>query len=222
MVSSGAGRRGTGGTPFLLLAAFVTLPVLSGALAAWSLRQEYATRVAERLLEDQTTILAVDGAPQLEVPRPPARFASARLLLADALYLARVASQTSDRQQRDMLLARAHGEVTAALMQRPHWGEGWVTAAYVASLRQPSAENLEREALVRSYSDAPYLHKTGFWRVERALGKWNELPPGTRGKVVDETAWLLRYGDLQNRAQLFALARQSPAYRPIFLRWREL
>lgn len=202
------------------LAGLLILLVVSGLASALTFYREYKTREVERRLEDQMTLLLSDEDNRPRIPPAPPELSTGRLLLADALYLAREASRQPVGPLRQSLLARAERELRQAVATRPHWGEAWVTMAYVASLQGPAQPEVERLALIRSYADAPILPKTGYWRIERSLAHWDELPPGTRDRLVTEVAWLLRYGEIANRAALFDLARRSPAYRPIFLRWR--
>lgn len=201
---------------------FLAVLAVSALLALVTIYREQATRRAEFSLADRATLLLSDaGAPPV-VPASPPPLATSRLLLADALHVAREASRLPPGDQRERLLDRAHGEVREVVTARPRWGEAWVTVAFIASLRSPPQRDVERLALIRSYSDAPVLHQAGYWRVEAALAHWQELPPAIRARLVNEAAWLLRFGEIANRATLFNLARQSPAYRPIFLRWRAL
>lgn len=206
-------------TPLIGLLALLTASALGSAVTFY---REYTTRDVERRLEDQTTLLVSDEEGGVRIPPPPPMFATARLLLADALYLSREASRQKDGPLRQRLLARAQRELGEAVLSRPHWGEAWVTMAYVTSLQTPAQPETERLALIRSYADAPILPKTGYWRVERSLGHWYDLPAGIRNRLVAEAAWLMHYGEIANRPVLFDLVRRSPAYKPIFLHWRAI
>lgn len=202
------------------LSALLILLVVSALASAVTIYREYRTREVERRLEDQMTLLVSDENSRPRIPPEPPILPTARLLLADALYLSREASGQADGPLRRQLLDRAERELAEAVSARPHWADAWVTSAYVASLHLPPKWEDERFALIRSYSDAPILTKAGYWRIERSLDHWHELPPAIQGKVVNEAAWLLRYGEIANRPALFDRARRSPAYRQIFLRWR--
>lgn len=210
-------RAGPAWTPLTGLLAVLAVAALASAATFY---REYQTRSVERRLEDQTTLLASDLGNRVRIPPPSPPFATARLLLADALYLAREAARQEEGPLRQRLLARAERELGEVLGSRPHWGEAWATAAYVASLQVPPQPDTERLALIRSYADAPILAKTGYWRVERSLGHWYALPPATRRRLVAEAAWLMHYGDIASRPAMFDLVRRSPAYRDIFLHWR--
>ena len=214
--------RGAANGPSAMTALLIGLSLCAALLALWTVYREYQTRMVELRLEDQTTLLASGSAGPPSIPPPPPAAPTTRLLLADALYVAREAAREPDGQLREAQLMRAHDELGAAMQIRPHWAEGWVTAAYIASLHRPPDPDLERRALLRSYTDAPYLEKAGYWRIEASLQQWDQLPPAMRRKLVNEAAWLLRHGPVENRRALFDLARNSPAYRPIFLRWREI
>lgn len=199
----------------------IALAAVSVTAAAWTIRLEYLTQLSERRLDDQTTLFQSPGEVRsiaIDTPAAP----TARLVAANALFLARQASRTPPGPARNAMLADARDGLMTATEGRPHWGERWVIVAFTASLQSPPAPDVERQALVSAYAEAPFLEKSGYWRVERALVYWEVLPPSTRYRMIDEAAWLLRRGDVQNRAPLFNLVRSSPAYRAVFLRWHEL
>lgn len=206
------------GIAFLLLAALL----ISSLIGIWTCYREIATRNAERGLEDQTTLMLSDQSDDRDPVPPAAAMPTARLLLAQSLFLARHASALPRGSDRTALLDRARAQAMTAARTRPHWGEAWVVVAYVESLAATGDTAYERAALIRSYADAPYLERAGFWRVGEGLREWSGLPLPIRNRLISEAAWLLRNGDSNNRGALFNLARLSPAYRDIFLEWRAL
>ncbi len=203
--------------PRLLLAACLGLTILC---SLWSIRQEMLVRAAQERL--QLLSQRIDQA----MPVPPEQrsapslpwFAPPRLLLTDALYLARLATVAPDnRTGRQALLNRAREEIAEAVLARPHWGEAWIARGYVESIRHPGFGETERYALIRSYLDAPYVHDAGLWRTARSLPYWHGFPRSTQRLIAWEALWFLCRDDYQTKRRLLDLIRASPAYRPIFL-----
>lgn len=219
-------RRRRGGRPAaaskVSQVGLIAILILSAAASAVTIYREHNTRKFEQRLDDQTTLLVSDKSTRPRIPPAPPAMATPRLLLADSLYVAREASRQPDGTLRRVLLDRADQDLAVVVSARSHWGEAWVTKAYVASLRIPAQPEAERLALIRSYADAPLLPKTGYWRTARSLAAWQDLPPSIRNSAATEAAWLLRYGEIANRRELLDLVRASPAYRPVFLRMRDL
>lgn len=203
------------------IAALIACAAISVIAGAWTIGREYHTRQSEKRFQDQTTLLhSPEDARAVAIATPGVP--TARLLATDALFLARQAAYLPPGRRREAMLMRAQRLSLAARQERPHWGEGWVIAAFVASLRSPTDHEQERRALIRSYADAPFLEQSGYWRVERTIAHWDAMPPSTRNRMIDEAAWLLLRGEVENRTRLFGIVRASPAYRPAFMRWYAL
>lgn len=193
----------------------------AGLASITVLRSEWTVREAERALAQQD--LALRRGEQTAAPRrqhiapslPP------RTQMLKALYLARVAMQANPPTERRGMLDEASVAIERALHARPDWGEAWAVGAFIRSLREGPNAPGTRLALARSYAGAPYLRHAGQWRVATGLGAWSILPPGTRQRVIDEGVWLARTQP-ETKVPIFDLVRQTPAYAPFLLRWREM
>lgn len=151
----------------------------------------------------------------VETSLPP--YAPARVRLAEALYLAAAAQEEKDPIRGAHILVRADAYLRDIDDVRPHWGQLWIAHAYVRSLASPRFSRQEKEALVRSYLDAPYLYDAGRWRVMRAMANWTALPTFTRDRAARETVWLYRVSSGGDPTQFLDAARGSDAYLPVFL-----
>lgn len=188
------------------------------ALAAWSAWQEIRTLQAEERYERQSRLIdsGFDGADIRDVPPAPQQ-ATARQLLIDSLLIARAADTMPAGPERVRLTARARAEAYAATLARPHWADGQIAVAYAESLDAPLSGSAEREALIRSYDDAPYLPSAGVWRLTRGLADWARLPARTQRHIADETVWYICTKPSDFRHRLFDSARESDGYRTVFL-----
>ncbi|MGK2911655.1 MAG: hypothetical protein ACSLE1_17905 [Sphingobium sp.] len=144
-----------------------------------------------------------------------------RLLLSDALYRAR-SLQTAEGVDRDAKLAELSRQADSVIKARPRWGQAWVVKAYIESLTD-GAEHRQASlvALSRSYADAPFLRDASTWRVLYGLAHWDELDAFVRQRVIEEATWLVRV-DHGMQATIFSAARDTAAYQPLILRWRDL
>ncbi len=75
----------------------------------------------------------------------------------------------------------------------------------------------ERDTLIRSYSDAPYVPEAGLWRVARGLAYWDLFPKPTQDAIIRETLWFMCKASPEIRKRLFTMARDSAAYIPLFI-----
>jgi hypothetical protein len=91
------------GIAFFLLATLL----ISSLIGIWTCYREIATRNAERGLEDQTTLMLSDQSDDHDPVPPAAAMPTARLLLAQSLFLARHASALPRGSDRTALLDRA-------------------------------------------------------------------------------------------------------------------
>lgn len=182
-------------------------------LSAWSMWQERTVQQVQA---------GVDGA----IYAPPPRLfieqtdlpagAPPRAYLLEALRIGTILSVHPNLPNRSALLARAQFYIREIEHVRPHWGEMWIVKAFLYSLSSPEFTATERDALIRSYLDAPYLHTTGRWRVLRSLGRWNALPPFVQDRVARETVWLYLTSSGPNPLLLLQAARESDGYIPVF------
>ncbi len=182
-------------------------------LSAWSMWQE---RIVEKVQN------GVDGAVYAPPPRlfieqtelPDA--APPRAYLLEALRIATIVSAQPGMPDRGILLAQARRYVQVAEHVRPHWGEMWVVKAFVYSLSSREFSAIERDALIHSYLDAPYLHNSGRWRAQRSLVEWDALPRFVQDRVAKETVWLYLVSSGPNPLALLQSARASDGYIPVF------
>lgn len=182
------------------------------------LRQEYIVADAEARLDVVNAAIASGDVPNIgtqdmAIDGPP------RALLARALTLARAAQlEPEGSEDRVLLLDRALGQTQSIESERPYWSEAWATRAFVQSLRLgPEAADV-RNALDRSYRDAPYLSRAGAWRVGYGFRYWSDLDDQTRDRMLNEAVWLARSSPTMLDS-ILALARQSPGYRAYIVRW---
>lgn len=219
----GPGRRhGRWAKPLILIAPLC----LTMALSLCSIRQEALVTQFQQRLDRQTERLAdpslgVSDGGENDALNPLPAAAPARVLLADALYLAREAAPRLPDARRRAMIERARYDVRQLLDIRPHWGEAWIVMAYLDSLSSSSFGSAEANAIAHSYLDAPLIPDAGMWRVERGLANFDAFPVAMQSRIVDETVWLIRNKDGPARTALFQMARESDAYRDVFLRWRE-
>ncbi|WP_336966214.1 hypothetical protein [Sphingobium aquiterrae] len=143
-----------------------------------------------------------------------------RAQLTHALYLARGVAPLPDSKDKQRILDIAQREVDEAIASRPHWGEAWVVRAFIAYGRDNAPSPAMLADLAHSYGDGPLQRDAGPWRVRMALANWQAFDPATQDRIVAETVWLLQVSPPASRRVLFDLARSSPAYQRIFLRWR--
>ncbi|HEX7857271.1 MAG TPA: hypothetical protein VF503_26615 [Sphingobium sp.] len=195
----------------------IALAVVAMTASLWSLRQEtlvtqYQYRVDNQILPDGT--MQPPAFPPLPAAAPP------RTLVAEALYRARVAAVTPDASRRRAQLTVARAAITQAIDSRPHWGEAWVVKAYIESIASPRLDEAEKNALARSYLDAPFMHVTGLWRAQRAISNWDAFSPFAQNRIANEMVWLIRFTGGQTRAGLLETVRNSPAYFTVFMRLR--
>lgn len=194
--------------------------VLAAAIVAATrvVGDERTVARAEQRLAAQSRALDAGEHP-LPSPLPPPEVGyPARADLADALLLARGAASLP-AASRGPLLARATDAARAATAARLRWGEAWAVRAYVESLRHGVGSKEAREALVRSYADAPFLRHSAAWRTQAGFADWDALDTATRNRLVNEAVWLGRI-DLSVREQLFGMARASAGYRSFLAQWR--
>ena len=194
----------------LLVGIVRSLAVLHGEaiVASAEQRQLDSAQMAEA---DGVTDIAGAG---IDLDAPP------RALMADALYLAGGPSRSTSPDAR-RALARASAEIAAATARRPYWGDAWAARAYISAARFGETSAITRNAYERSYADGPYLRFAAPWRVRYAFDHWRGLDAGLRGRALDEAVWLVRV-DPAVRDNVFALARQSPAYALLMRRWRAI
>jgi hypothetical protein len=180
------------------------------ALSLWSIRQELLVNRYQAQLDAAAVAppLALSG-----TDLPP--FAPARVYLAQALYIAQAVAASEDPQNRAALLSQARQYLLHIEGVRPHWGELWIVKAYVESLSTDSFTTTERDALVRSYLDAPFVHDAGRWRATRAMAHWSAFPRFAQNRIAEETAWLIRTSSADAREKLLEAARDSDAYAAI-------
>jgi hypothetical protein len=157
--------------------------------------------------------LGLDDVRPIPVDSPP------RAVLAQANLIARAAAIDTAHPGRGPALAQAQADIDRLLAVRPHWADAWVIASVVAAQR--GDQRTAVAALDRSYREAGYLRGSGAWRVATAFANWEGLSEQARARSVDEAVWLARI-DKRIRDEIFSLARRSPAYRPLLLRWREM
>jgi hypothetical protein len=192
------------------------LVIVAGASVA---ADELDVSAAEQRAEIQTqALLRGDAPPPADVPAAGGGY-PARARLADALVLARVAAIEQDKGRRDLLLGRAVDEAYQAAHSRPHWGEAWMVVAFIQSMRGGPTAGATREALARSYADAPFLPDSAAWRVFTGLAAWELLDDYTRRRVSEEAVWVARRS-LAGRNAIFAAMRESPAYSSFLIAWR--
>lgn len=190
-------------------------------LSLWVMRQESVAADLDTRLDRQSGMMSRGEAETHGLPPPLPFAAPARAYLSDALYCSRAAAAAAARGvERKKLLARAAADARTATTIRPHWGEAWVVRAFVDMLDAGRFTPTSRAALSRSYGDAPLLQNAGVWRVKMGLAYWDQFTPLVQQRIVEETVWLLQVTPPETRDFLFDTARDSPAYRSIFLRWR--
>ncbi len=167
------------------VAVFVLLMMLTFALEA--LHGEWLAHDAHLLLDRQEVAN--------EMPELPAWTAadathiSPRVAEYRALAEAHLATSLP-RGGRMMHVALARIFISAALAGRPHWGEAWVTASFVALLERGEGAPETLAALARSYREAPFLKESAAWRLRLAVDQWRALDPVTRLHAMDEGRWL--------------------------------
>lgn len=194
-----------------------TLAVGTLVASLWSIRQESLVSEYQSRLDGQ---ILPDGTMKRPVLTPVPDYAPARAMMTDALYIARAASMDKNPQHRRTLLLHARTSLSGVLKSRPHWGEAWIVKAYIESLTSPRMGYAEEEALIRSYMDAPFVHNAGLWRAKRGMTNWNRFPAFAQARIANETVWLISAAP-QTRMELLEMARNTPAYIPVFLRLRE-
>ncbi len=209
-----AGRGASRWTRIAILAVLAVAAVRSVVIL--SREGEVATAEA-RLDEAPQTDASGRVTPRIAIPWHEDGY-PARARVADALALARQAQASPDAAARHEMIERAAVEIQAALSRRPEWGEGWTVAAFIDELRYGDHNPSAIAALARSYRGAPYLRDAASWRVRFGLGAWDALDAATQAKVIDEAVWLVRI-DSTTAGPVFDLARQSPAYPQLMLRW---
>lgn len=187
-------------------------------LAGWRLRIAAGEAASEQRLARQEQRVAVGLGPLVPGDRLDIDATAPRILVADALRVARVAAAMPPGTARDRLLRRADAALDDAIGHRAAYGEAWTVKAFVGTLAGGDANPVARDALARSYDDAPYLRAAGPWRVRYAAEQWNRLDPATRLHAIDEAVWLARRGEAEQGA-MFALMRGSPAYWTFMARW---
>lgn len=195
----------------------MTLAVIAIMVSLWSLRQERIVADYQLRLDEQ---LFPDGTMHRPDFQPVPALAPPRALLAEGLYRARVAGTMPDTLQRRTEIAQARVAIAQAVDSRPHWGEAWVVSAYIESLALPRLGAPEKNALIRSYLDAPFLYPGGLWRTQRGISNWGAFSGFTQNRIADEMVWLIRQSGGQTRSDLLEFVRNSPAYRAVFLRLR--
>jgi long-subunit fatty acid transport protein len=102
--------------------------------------------------------------------------------------------------QRAMYLARAQAVVAHLRKARPDWGPTLLLAAQMGDLR----------AFAASYRVAPFMMAAARWRIAFGVEHWADLPPDTRGAVIEEAVWLTTY-DGGTRGAVVALMGDTPA-----------
>jgi hypothetical protein len=143
----------------------------------------------------------------------------ARARVADALFVARQAQLLRLPSERKAGLDHALDalRIAQAEAKRPHWGEAKTVAGFVHALRDGEDAAVTRQTVAESYADAPYLRYAAAWRVQYGLRHWEKFEPVTRRQIVNEAVWLSRL-DSRSHEQIFAMARDSAAYKPFVLR----
>jgi hypothetical protein len=209
-----AGRRASRWTRVVILAVLAVATVRSVAVLA---REGEVASAEARLDSAPATNASGRVTPLIAIPWHEGGY-PARARVADALALARQAQASPDPSARHEMTERAAVEIEAALARRPEWGEGWTVAAFIDELRYGDNNPTAIAALARSYRGAPYLRDAAGWRVRFGLTAWSSLDAATQAKVIDEAVWLVRI-DSTTAGPVFDLARQSPAYPQLMLRW---
>jgi hypothetical protein len=182
--------------------------------------RENGVAFSEQRLEDQSRLLDAgqfDGSPVTTDSADPLYPPRARV--ADALYIARQARLSQSPSERKAGLDHAlHAlQIAEAEADRPYWGEAKTVAGFIHALRDGEDAAVTRRTVAESYADAPYLRYAAAWRVQYGLRHWEAFGPITKRQIVDEAVWLTRL-DSQSRDQIFAMARDSAAYKPFVLR----
>lgn len=209
------------GTVERALSATLVALLLGGlCIAALTLRDEWNVALSQRALDAQMLAIQQRGDPP---PPPTSRIdpaLPARAQINHALYLARSADFLPSPERKAML-DEAAAAVGRAVIARPHWGEAWTVSAFVHAQRHGVANIQVQRAFARSYADAPYLRHSARWRTRFGLESWPMLTAETRRRVINEAIWLTRVSPAE-RKDIFSAFRQSPAYVPFLLRWRQV
>ncbi len=187
--------------------------LLMMAVSAWCVSRELLVRTVQVRAEEATRSpprRLPFAATDLPANAPP------RAYMLEALHIGAVVAANADIVDRDALLDRARHYIANIEEVRPHWGEMWIVKAFIASLSSPAFTPAERDALIRSYLDAPYLHSAGRWRAERALAHWNAFPPYVQDRIAKETVWLYLTSTGARPLALLEAARRSEGYIPVF------
>lgn len=187
--------------------------LLTMALSAWSVQQEMLVRDSQ--IRANAAVLSPPAYLPLAATDLPSS-APPRAYMLEALHIGAVVAANAGIADRTALLDRARYYIDHVENVRPHWAEMWVVKSFIASLSSPDFKPVERDALIRSYLDAPYLHSTGRWRAQRALAHWNAFPPFTQDRIAKETVWLFLTSSGRNPTELLQAARNSDAYIPVF------
>lgn len=196
--------------PVILLSLCCVTTIL---LSVWSIRQEnmvadYQARLTEKESGDPARRLLAET----DLPDYP----PARVFLLQAMSIARSAADIRDPSERQPLLSLARRYLDEARDVRPHWGEYWIVKAYIESLASNDFSTTERDALIQSYLDAPFLQTAGLWRTPRAMAQWRDFPPFAQKRIVEEAVVLIRTSDYPEKKLLLATTRNSDAYRAVF------
>lgn len=194
--------------------------VVALIFSAWQLYSEFQVARSDKLVREQTDNLA-SRLPLRMPAEATSPSAIPRVGANRALALSRYAAQVPDPHARAAMLDNAVASARHAAQARPAWGEAWMIAAYVSSLRDGGASPAALDALSRSYLGARYLRHAAAWRLQMGQAGWRALPPVTRAAIVDEAVFLGRHSSELHRLTL-DLMRSGPAYGPFMLEWRAL
>ncbi len=199
--------------------AVMTVVILASiiGLAALVLLNESRVADSDRRLFDQSRAIdrngTIDGAILAGDPSDPAR---ARV--SDALSMARAAATMPPSPQRLQLLDEALALVEEARVARPHWGEASIVRAFTLQQRNGEFSPATIDAIAESYRFAPYLKLSAVWRSGIVMANWDRMDGATRNRMMEE-AIAISLADRKAQVEIFAHARQSPAYTPLMSRW---
>lgn len=196
--------------------------LLLGGLAIIDIIDQDQLAQARNAMMTQTSALRRDPARVGQSPPPMPITGSPDRLVIDGLRAARIAGMMPSGAERDALIMAAMDAAGRAAETRPNWGTAQIVLAYATSIRRtPDNTARARQALEKSYVDAPFSRDGGMWRIRFGATIWEDLRPATRNAVLREGVWLLGV-EPQSWNAVFDSFRHSPAYMPFMLQWRTI
>jgi hypothetical protein len=141
-----------------------------------------------------------------------------RVLVACLSGIAGLARSSSEPAIKAREIARGRRGAARVGTQIPQSGETLTAIALLeSSADDAGAQERAIAALTKSYRSAPYLRKSGLWRLWYAGHHWDALAPQTRRAVLAEAVWYGTLGKTDRDAVVSALF-DTPAFVRMLIR----